>query len=557
MKKITATILSAAALSSMWTASGQTVGDALRFSDNNYYGTARTIAMGNAFTALGGDLGSVGINPAGSAVNSFSQVTITPGVTISGSRAQYLAEPSLNDQYGSAYRNRSTKFTMPNVGVMINCDTRRRSGLKNVTFGFVANGTSNYLDNVAAAGRNGETTFAGSLAVRASGKGLSAKILDSGSSAYDDYNDWLSVAGFQSGMISAIEKKDKEYVGITESIYKTADGQGIKYIMLSDVIDQRYGRQASGSKYDMVFNIGFNISDKVFFGANLGLVSFDYAMNEYFKENAVDPANFDRELKDKHGALYYSNFEGLRYRYACDAIGAGVYGKFGVIAVPVPGLRIGTAIQTPTSTRIKMHEQYAGDTYFTDSNFNASAQSPQREYTYKLVSPFRFNVGAAYTFGNIGLVSADYEMCNYSSMRYSEVDTNDNSAFEGTNDQISACTGASHMLRIGAEIRPVAVLAVRAGYNLTTTGERQLDEFGKKQMPKNADRHAVSAGLGFSSKGSFFADLAVRGNFLNREYIYPYADYIFDGAGNTVSLTPEILNKRSLWDVVLTFGFRF
>ena len=136
MKKITATILSAAALSSMWTASGQTVGDALRFSDNNYYGTARTIAKGNAFTALGGDLRSVVMNPAGSAVNSFSQVTITPGITISGSRAQYLAEPSLNDQYGSAYRNRSTNFTMPHVGVMINWDTRRRSGLKNVTFGF-------------------------------------------------------------------------------------------------------------------------------------------------------------------------------------------------------------------------------------------------------------------------------------------------------------------------------------------------------------------------------------------------------------------------------------
>ena len=138
-----------------------------------------------------------------------------------------------------------------------------------------------------------------------------------------------------------------------------------------------------------------------------------------------------------------------------------------------------------------------------------------------------------------------------------EVNTNDNSAFEGTNRDIADYAGASHMLRIGAEIRPVASLAVRAGYNLTTTGERQLDEFGKKQMPKNADRHAVSAGLGFSSKGSFFADLAVRGNFLNREYIYPYADYIFDGAGNTVSLTPEILNRKSLWDVVLTFGFRF
>ena len=44
----------------------QTMYDALRFSENNYEGTARTMAMGNAFTALGGDLGGITINPAGS-----------------------------------------------------------------------------------------------------------------------------------------------------------------------------------------------------------------------------------------------------------------------------------------------------------------------------------------------------------------------------------------------------------------------------------------------------------------------------------------------------------
>ena len=48
-------------------ANAQTMYDALRFSENNYEGTARTIAMGNAFTALGGDPGAVTINPAGSA----------------------------------------------------------------------------------------------------------------------------------------------------------------------------------------------------------------------------------------------------------------------------------------------------------------------------------------------------------------------------------------------------------------------------------------------------------------------------------------------------------
>ena len=203
--------------------------------------SVESIAMGNAFTALGGDLGSVNINPAGSAVNSFSQVTITPGVSISGSRAQYLGEPSLTSQYGPAYKNSSTKFTVPNVGVMINYDTRRKSGLKNVTFGFVANGTSNYLDNTAAAGRNGATTFAGSMAVRANGLPVSG--LDSGD-AYD-YYDWLSVVGLQSGMIAAYGGKSDEYAGVTESIYDS--GSGNYDIQLSDVLDQRYGRISSGS----------------------------------------------------------------------------------------------------------------------------------------------------------------------------------------------------------------------------------------------------------------------------------------------------------------------
>ena len=69
MKKIIPlTLLAAVSVN----AAAQNVQDALRFSENNYYGTARSISMGNAFTALGGDLGSINLNPAGSAVNSFS-----------------------------------------------------------------------------------------------------------------------------------------------------------------------------------------------------------------------------------------------------------------------------------------------------------------------------------------------------------------------------------------------------------------------------------------------------------------------------------------------------
>ena len=48
-----------------FTASAQGAGEALLFGENTYYGTARSAGLGNAVTALGGDLGSIGINPAG------------------------------------------------------------------------------------------------------------------------------------------------------------------------------------------------------------------------------------------------------------------------------------------------------------------------------------------------------------------------------------------------------------------------------------------------------------------------------------------------------------
>jgi len=86
MKKIALVSLLAFAAAG---AGAQTIGDALQFSEYNYYGTARTIAMGNAFTALGGDLGSIGINPAGSAVARYSQFTITPNVSIVSTGSQY------------------------------------------------------------------------------------------------------------------------------------------------------------------------------------------------------------------------------------------------------------------------------------------------------------------------------------------------------------------------------------------------------------------------------------------------------------------------------------
>ena len=85
MKKTALTILLTLAASVCTFA--QTAYDAWLFSENNYEGTARSVAMGNAFTALGGDLGAVTINPASGAVARYSQISITPALTFSSNIA--------------------------------------------------------------------------------------------------------------------------------------------------------------------------------------------------------------------------------------------------------------------------------------------------------------------------------------------------------------------------------------------------------------------------------------------------------------------------------------
>ena len=550
MKK-TMTMLLLAAISA--NVSGQTVQDALRFGENRYYGTARTLSMGNAFTALGGDLGSIGINPAGSAVNNYSQFTITPGISIVSTNGEYNAAPTSGAlTFDSKTHNSKSRFTMPNVGFTINCKTGRKTGLKNVTFGIVANGTSNYLDNMSAGGRNTATTYAGSLAAQVSNAGIASSALN-GENAYNGTAAWNYITGYQSGIISTFNNSDKEYIGTTEKNYD--DGTGSTVVSLADAIDQVYGRQARGSKYDFAFNFGMNFSDIIYAGINIGVTSISYDMNEYFKEYAVDPSKFDLAFEDASGNVTTTYFNSLRYRYAYDMQSAGIYAKFGIIAVPTSWLRIGAAIQTPTANYVTEHWQHAGETYFENSYFNASATSPKGEYKYKMVTPFIANVGAAITFGQHGLISADYEICDYSTMKFKETDTNDNSAFSGVNQDIKDFSGASHSLRLGAEYKLLPQFAVRVGYNLTTSGERYFDDANNKKTPK-ANTNAYSVGLGYSSKGSFFCDLALRATNFSKTFTYPYDSYSYDSNDNLV-LSPEIRASRTLWDVLFTFGWRF
>lgn len=529
-------------------AQAQTAYDAFRFSERNYEGTARSVAMGNAFTALGGDLGSIGINPAGSAVAKYSQFTITPSLTVSTNTTHGVSPYSDGylPYFEKQFKQTATHFAIPNFGMTFNWDTGRSSGLKNVTFGFVMNRVNDWNEDVFAKGRNSTTSFMGAMATEATEMGLLGSNLNM-NNAYD-YDPWKYVVGYQSGMISTFGGYDDQFVGASELLQE--NNMGDTEIFLGGLLDQSYGRRVRGGKNDYLINLGFNISDFLYIGANLGITSMNYTYDEYFKEVAVDPDDFGIEFDN--GKAY---FDRMKYKYSYGANTSGVYGKFGFILTPGLGLRIGAAIQTPTGTTVNEYWYYSGETTYTDNSFNGYADSPEGEDQYRFSEPWRANFGIAWTLGKFAVFSADYEMCNYSSMKFKRNGFDDGREyFIDLNDEIRSIYGKSQMFRAGVEIKPVDVLALRAGYGVTTSPEKF--NLNGEQLDIPAAQN-VSFGLGFISRKSFFADVACRYAFTSDEYFMPYNDYMFDADGNVTDFAPEILNRKDAWKVLLTLGWRF
>ena len=554
MKKTAITILLALCTSGLF---AQTAYDALMLSENSYEGTARSVAMGNAFTALGGDLGAVTINPAGSAMASYSQITLTPGLSIASSTAKGIS-PYENGDLPYFQRNMKsslTKMDIPNIGFTMNFDTGRRNGVIRWTVGFVVNKTADYNQDVYANGLNSTTSFIGRMAYEASRDGYYLDELDS----YDSGIPWKYVTGYKSAMFDPF---DDIYVAATEKVYDD------KTCFVAGELEQSYGRRTSGGKYEYLINVGMNISDYIYLGVNLGMNTMNYSYEEYFKEQAVNSNNFHVELKDDHGNVVSSSyFNRMKYKSAYSLSGSGIFAKFGIIANPAKGFRIGATLQTPTRTEIRENWEDEGETVFTGPNGKTwSSISPYGENTWTFRSPLRASFGAAYTFGQIGTISADYEYSNYGKLRYLSSAYTDRSTLEYINDDMLNCYGASHNVRAGIEIKPIPAFAIRAGYNLKTSAQKAIwDDYEGDYVKLNGRdlTHKASLGLGFSSKGSFFADAALTRTFIPDEYFMPYDDYVFIEDSNASVIVdpnyyaPEILIKSALWKVILTIGFRF
>ena len=570
MKKM---IMMLAASALAFSAGAQSMYDAITFSQNNYYGTARTMGLGNAVTAVGGDLGTIGINPAGSAVSYYGQFTVTPGLTISSSSPYFSSWGE--DKYTAGSSVSHTRFTLPNCGISMSFATGRSHGLKNLTFAFVSNQTNNYNFSNQAFGRNSLSSKFAEFANAA--YGYDESVL----AAYSSFNSsnvpWDVLTAYQAGTFGSYRQGDYSgYVGNTEKI--ASDGS---YHYVPGELSQTSGISRWGSKNDIVLNMGLNYNDNLYIGFNVGIPSADYRYSEYFSEAPVTVEQFPIAFEE--GETYFRSAT-YDYEYAADV--SGIYAKAGVIWLPAKGVRLGAAIQSPTAMTIKERWEYGATSSFQDSYFDGDVVSPEGEYTYGLRTPYIVNLGAAVTIGTKGLVSIDYEMADYSVMKFRDIYSegffsNDDSFYDVNQTNRNFC-GLAHSLRAGAEIKVTPAFSVRAGYGISTSPERHWrnsageDVTADDYLADFADYkngvlslvssqyykenvHSFSLGLGYSSPGSFFVDIAARCTKYPATVFAPYYDYYgYSSTGELVDMqAPRIKYNKSIFDVALTLGWRF
>lgn len=533
---------------------GQGWQDAYLFSQNEYGGTARSAALGNAVTALGGDPGTIGINPAGSSVASYSQFMTTAGLSIAKTWSEgTIAEGDVAAVgYGDLVSNTYTRFKVPNTGFIMNFDTGRRHGLKRTSIGFVMNSTGDYTGRMVGAGVNSNNSFGSFLASYADGFATNVMANES----WDYVGDltrmppWIAMTAYRSGMISGVTGADGAYIALTEVL--DDDGN----FRLAAPVYQKYGRKTRGYKNDWVMNFSANWDDKFFLGGNVGITAVRYDMVEFWEEAPAVPAEFPSiDFSDGTSTRFKDML--MKRKFVLD--GSGIYAKVGFIWVPVNGVRLGGAIQTPTIMDITERYGYSGESNL-ESERRGTVNSAEDYWGYDMVYPFRYNFGAALTLGNFAIISADYEGVNYSQSRF-KVSTDDefggydDSTFDYQNQDIRDILGVSHSLRLGVEFKPVPGIAVRTGYNYITSGIKDGSE---------ADKQIVSFGLGYSSTGSFYADCALRFRFLPDEYIIPYYYYYapdpaqyYNKVIDESVLTPEIRLQTTVAEAAVTVGWRF
>lgn len=457
-------------------------------------GTARSAAMAGAFTSLGGDLASMSTNPAGLGMYRTNEFSITPMLVFS------RAKNNAADFEG----NSKNRFSLGSVGIVL----KLRESSKGVTainlgFGYTRLADFNYRYSYQSAGVAGGSSIADVFAGQLQQSGVTAQGLNNNylGDSFDWGNinptDWGATLGYLTGAIGdASGRWDRDMIGVRAAVDSATTVESV----------------GSSGEYDI--SLGINVNSKLYIGATLGIPMISISRNIYYGEGY----RYDREPSLDYRMDYFDYDQSARLK------GTGVNFKLGAIYRPIEGLRIGVAIHTPTyysmtfkykagmTSRVKALNNSAD--YQLDGNGYINPPLSQAtdtlvddgDYSWCYTSPTRLLVGVSYTFGERAVLSLDYERDWYNGMRVKSSPYDRIYGKELYKSFFQESFRGSNTLRVGAEVRVIPQVALRAGYGLWAGALRDSRAIYSSPVVSRVDY--VGAGAGIALSRHFSLDVA-------------------------------------------------
>lgn len=517
----------------------------LTFTSHNY-GTARSMGMGNAFTALGADMVSATLNPAGIGMYVGSDVSLSPIM-------QFTKSPTSNSdpvyegvaKRDQEYKDHTERFGFSSLGGVFSI-YRGTGVLTNFNMGVVYNRIADFNQSYRSGSYGNPYTQSMANVFCTLSNVDDLKTLPDGKMPFgNDPYYWGAVLAYKNGLTN-----------------KDDQGWFIDRIGNTATIDQFSATETRGSVGEYDISFGFNFIDRIYVGATIGFQSVDYRRNVYYGEDYI----YDEYPS---GSDMPYQLEYMNYLQRTELTGMGINFKVGVTARPVDWLRLGVAYHSPTYYTLSLFydaEMWsrtfsAGDNpdgydlgpfgYMNDSAYSGIWED-SGDYAWRFRSPSRLLFGGAVTLLKRIIISADYERSWYQSTRLRR------SPIAGLSytDIMKDAFKGGNTVRVGAEAYVLPFLALRAGYiwSGSTLRDDYADAIFTHPIPTVSSY--ITCGVGIKFSQSVYLDLAYQYNSTkSSSYMSFYAVDSVDAMQNIESRLFNTTTDRHI--AVVTLGFRF
>lgn len=496
--------------------------DALKYSWFGPNGTARAQAIGGAIGALGGDISSNFVNPAGLAFYKTRDFVISPGFSFIKNNSSFRGDTKADNK---------SFFNLGTSGVVFGANNNG-SRWNGSAFSIAVSRTANFNNRISYSGQNNFSSY---------GEEFAAAAAFSGAAPDNSF--------FDADLAPAVKLAFYTYLIDTLTLPGNNGADFVSLALWKNLksnapyrVSQQNTIETKGGITEIAVSFAATQMDKLYLGGSLGIPIVNYEKNSVFTETDITgDAN--------------NNFASSTLTEKRTSQGIGLNLKLGAIYKAAQNLRLGLAIHTPTLYGLK--DTYYGtmttntENYVNTGNSTITASTDKElnlapEYKYDLTSPWRFMLSGAYVLNSVedvkqqkGFLTADIEYVTYKSSRYKTAeDISNDSYYKGVNQGIGYYYKNAFNFRVGGEVKLTTFMA-RLGFAY------YMDPYKDSELKGN--KMYMSGGLGYRNKG-FFLDLTYVHSLTN-DVNFPYR---LPDKANTFALV-----KGTGGNVAMTAGFKF